>query len=617
MMKIKKYQLISLSVVLLALAAITSIGCANRGNGPQGGPEDKTPPKIVKSTPENGAINHKKPSVEIEFDEIVVLNNAFEKVVVSPPQKEAAEVKALGKKIRVAFQDTLLENTTYTIGFSDAIADNNEGNKLENYSFSFSTGETIDTLEISGILLDAETLNPVGNALVGVHSDLADSAFTTKRFDRIAKTSTNGRFSIKNIKQGSYKLYALNDLSGDFLFDQSEEAIAFLDTVFTPSAESRTLSDTIWKDSVTVDSITTRVETAFLPDSVILHYFKEESQQQYFLRAERKLPYKFSLAFNAPLDTLPIIQPLNFSWNDTILLQISEKRDTLTYWTKDSCITKLDTLNFELFYPKTDSLGVLVNAMDTINLPLRRAKNGSQTTRRRKNNEPEPTTFLAMKSNLSGKFDVYKNVELTFDEPITFVSDTAVSLEKKRDTLWIEQTFALEKADSMGMKFAITQKWDEGATYRLKIDSAAIVANFSGLHTDKYESEFTLKTKEDYATLMLTIEPHTGKEVLELLNESEKVVRAQTAENATVTFQHLDAGKYYLRLFVDENGDQKWTTGNYKKKLQPEKIYYYTKQLELRAYWDFDETWDYTETPILQQKPKEIVKPIDAKAKKN
>ena len=613
---IKHFRFVGRCMLLATVAAAIAIGCANRGGGPQGGPKDETPPRVISSKPDNGAVNHHKPNVEIVFDEIVVLNNAFEKVVVSPPQNQAAEVKAIERKVKVAFQDSLQPNTTYTIDFSDAIVDNNEGNKLVDYSFSFSTGDVIDTLMMSGILIDAYTLNPVSNAIIGIHSDVSDTAFTTKKFDRISKSNPDGLFRVKNIKQDTYRIFALNDLSGDFLFDQSDEAIAFLDTTFVPTAENFTTNDTLWKDSVTIDTVKVNMRTTYKPDSIVLKFFKEKTQRQYFIRAERKLPYKFSLMFNAPLDTLPLIQPINFEWSDNVLTQKSLQGDTLTYWLKDSLMMRTDTLAFVLHYPKTDLQGQLVNESDTLELPVRRDRKPAVTTSKRKKDEKPPMEFIELRSNLTNSFDVYKAIQINFVEPVRLQSDTMLVLEQQVDTLWNALSIKLDSVDEFGMAYKIAHEWKEDATYRLNIDSAAFVAPLSNLHTNKFAYTFKVKTKEDYATLIIDLENFTGKEMLQLLDATEKVLREKKADESTVKFEYLNPGVCYLRLYIDENGDEEWTTGDYKTHRQPEAMYYFPKKIELRAYWDVEEAWNYLATPLLQQKPTDIRKPIDAKAQK-
>lgn len=160
--------------------------CANIGT-PDGGPYDETPPKIVNTSPKYASTNSRTSKVVLEFDENVKLENAAEKVVVSPPQQEQPEISASGKKITVTLLDTLRANTTYTIDFADAIEDNNEGNPMGDYAFTFSTGEKIDTFQVSGNVLDASNLEPIKGILVGLYSvdslaGAADSAFSDSIF---------------------------------------------------------------------------------------------------------------------------------------------------------------------------------------------------------------------------------------------------------------------------------------------------------------------------------------------------------------------------------------------------------------------------------------------------
>ena len=240
----------SLLLVISVVAYLISVSCANRGNGPQGGPKDITPPRPQKSIPDANSLNYKKNRIDIIFDEIVQVQNTFDNIIISPPQKQAPTVKAIGKKISVELQDTLKDETTYTIFFGDVIVDNNEHNVLSGYSFSFATGESIDTLKMSGTLIDAATLNPIAGVMVGIHSDLSDSAFTSKPFDRITKTDKNGNFSITNIRRGKYRIYALDDVGNNYRFNTPDKKIAFSDSIFEPSASTNVVADTVYRDSL-------------------------------------------------------------------------------------------------------------------------------------------------------------------------------------------------------------------------------------------------------------------------------------------------------------------------------------------------------------------------------
>ena len=246
-MKIKKF-----AIYLPVLALL--VACASMGT-PDGGPYDEDPPVLVKAVPALYATNIKEGKVELLFDENIKLVNAFDKVVVSPPQRELPEIKSVGKRVSVELFDTLIPNTTYSVDFGDAIVDNNEGNPYENFAYVFSTGDVVDTLAVSGTVLNAEDLEPIKGMMVGLHSCLDDSAFTTKAFERVSRTDSRGRFTIKGIAPGKYRVYALSDVNQNYLFDQKSEKLAFMDTSVSPFASVAYRSDTIWRDTLTVDTI--------------------------------------------------------------------------------------------------------------------------------------------------------------------------------------------------------------------------------------------------------------------------------------------------------------------------------------------------------------------------
>ena len=233
--------------------ACVIVGCARMGN-PDGGWFDDDPPVVIGSNPADKSTNVKNKKVTILFNEFIKIEDATNKVIVSPPQLEVPEIKAAGKKIIVELQDTLKDNMTYTVDFSDAIVDNNEGNPLGSYTYTFSTGDQIDTLEVSGYVLEASNLEPVKGLLVGLYDDLADSAFKTKPMLRVSRTDSRGHFVIKGIAPGTYRAYALKDLDGNFRFTQKSEMIAFNHQTFEPSWKPDTRVDTVWRDSLYADT---------------------------------------------------------------------------------------------------------------------------------------------------------------------------------------------------------------------------------------------------------------------------------------------------------------------------------------------------------------------------
>ena len=223
---------------------------------PDGGWFDETPPRVIGATPEDRGTNVTSKKVRIFFDEFIKIDNPTEKVIVSPPQIEMPEIKATGKRIEVELKDTLKPNVTYTIDFSDAITDNNEGNPLGNYTYSFSTGSEIDTMEVSGYVLEAENLEPIKGIQVGLYpADAPDSVFRSQPLLRISRTDSRGYFVIKGIAPGSYRAFALQDADGDYTFSQKSEKIGYSHDVFTPSSKPDTRYDTIWQDTLHIDRI--------------------------------------------------------------------------------------------------------------------------------------------------------------------------------------------------------------------------------------------------------------------------------------------------------------------------------------------------------------------------
>ena len=268
---IRDFLKLLIGVILLAII----YSCANIGS-PNGGPYDETPPKFVSSNPIPNQVNYQGKNVEILFDELIQIEKPTENVIITPPQMELPIIRSSGKKAVIELKDSLKPNTTYTIDFTNSIVDNNEKNVFENFSFAFSTGETIDSLEISGVLLNAENLEPMPGITIGLHNNLEDSAFVKVPFLRTSRTNDKGRFTIRNIAPGSYRVFALNDVNRDYKFDQPGEDIAFLDSLIVPSFEFTTRQDTTWKDTLTIDTIRTINYTRFLPDDIELRLFNEK-----------------------------------------------------------------------------------------------------------------------------------------------------------------------------------------------------------------------------------------------------------------------------------------------------------------------------------------------------
>ena len=616
----------------LLMLMIVVYSCASMGN-PDGGPYDEEPPKFVRSTPKPFAINSKEKKVTIEFDEFIKLEKAAEKVVVSPPQLEQPEIKASGRKVVVGLVDSLRPNTTYTIDFADAIVDNNEGNPLGNYAFTFSTGTTIDTMEVSGTVLSASDLEPVKNIQVGLHSDLSDSAFMKKPFDRVSRTDSRGHFSIRGIAPGKYRIYALMDGNQNYLFDSKTEMIAFSDSIIIPAMEDAMRQDTIWKDSLTIDTIKSVGYTRFLPDDIILRAFKEENDRQYLTRSERDKENHFVLTFSARADTLPTLKGLNFDERDAFIIEKTDRNDSICYWIKDSLIYQMDTLEIQMDYLATDTLDRLGPQTDTLFLANKltraereklEAKAAEEKEKERKKKEkkgekiePEPTKFLTLNVDAPSAFDLDRNVYLSFDEPVASIDTAAIHMEIKKDSLWEEIPFLFVSDSVLPRKYEILAEWEPEKEYQLSIDSMAFKGVY-GLHTNKVKQTMKVKKLNEYGTILLNITGADSTAVVELLDGSGKVLRQQriTPQN-TADFYYLNPGtKFYIRLFNDRNGNGVWDTGKYSEHLQPEEVYYFPKVWEMKANFDFEENWNINAVPVEKQKLDEIKKQKPEETKK-
>ena len=616
----------------LLMLMIVVYSCASMGN-PDGGPYDEEAPKFVRSTPKPFAINSKEKKVTIEFDEFIKLEKAAEKVVVSPPQLEQPEIKASGRKVVVGLVDSLRPNTTYTIDFADAIVDNNEGNPLGNYAFTFSTGTTIDTMEVSGTVLSASDLEPVKNIQVGLHSDLSDSAFMKKPFDRVSRTDSRGHFSIRGIAPGKYRIYALMDGNQNYLFDSKTEMIAFSDSIIIPAMEDAMRQDTIWKDSLTIDTIKSVGYTRFLPDDIILRAFKEENDRQYLTRSERDKENHFVLTFSARADTLPTLKGLNFDERDAFIIEKTDRNDSICYWIKDSLIYQMDTLEIQMDYLATDTLDRLVPQTDTLFLANKltraereklEAKAAEEKEKERKKKEkkgekiePEPTKFLTLNVDAPSAFDLDRNVYLSFDEPVASIDTAAIHMEIKKDSLWEEIPFLFVSDSVLPRKYEILAEWEPEKEYQLSIDSMAFKGVY-GLHTNKVKQTMKVKKLNEYGTILLNITGADSTAVVELLDGSGKVLRQQriTPQN-TADFYYLNPGtKFYIRLFNDRNGNGVWDTGKYSEHLQPEEVYYFPKVWEMKANFDFEENWNINAVPVEKQKLDEIKKQKPEETKK-
>ena len=586
--------------------------CANIGN-PSGGPIDKTPPIFMRSNPTPNAVNVKDRKIEIFFDEIVTLKDPSTKIIVSPAQTEMPRMSALGRKVTVELVDSLLPNTTYTIDFSNSIQDNNEGNAIDNFAFAFSTGSVIDSMRVSGYVLDSRTLEPMQSVVVGLQSNLADSAFHKEKLQRVALTNDRGQFTIRNVSPGSYHIFALKDLDRDYKFGNPTEDIAFLDSIIVPSIGSREAADTVYNDLNEIDTIMRATRPAYFPNDILLSMFNEDRKSQYLANNLRVDSTRISLTFAAASDTLPSLSIVgrNDVPDQWYTLERSQTNDTLTYWIRPPHLVSADTLMVATTYLRTDTASNLSWGTDTLKFTFQRQK----AKKKKKNEETdslEQIRFMELHPLANGTQEVYAPLLLQTGTPIERYSREAFHLQRKlqNDTIFYPaeiKSIALRDSTLSRRDLMLKVDWEPGAAYTLAVDSLAIT-DIYGLQTKPLKVDFNVRKMEEYGNIVFNIPAVRDSAIVELLDGTEKIVLRAPVKSHRAELLNLLPGKYYARLFIDRNGNGKYDTGNYDMHLQPEETVYYPGAINLKKNWDVEQTWDIYATPIDKQKPEAIKK---------
>lgn len=684
---------LAVAAISLAVAACASIG------RPQGGPKDETPPEYVRSTPAPGTTNFDRQQIDIVFNENVKVEEVVNKVVVSPAQQNQPAIIANGKHVYVTLKDTLIPDATYTIDFSDAIRDLNEGNILDGFALDFATGDSIDSLRISGMVFDAATLEPAQGMIVGAYRNVADSAITTLRFERITKTNQLGQFTLRNLKKEPYRIFALNDLNRDYHWDRSED-VAFYNAPVIPWTETIEVTDTFVAADGT-DSIVTRQGISYFPNDILLTWFNENYQPQYLRNYSRPEPNKINIEFAAPSDTFPILTVINGDnagrrIGDLSRLEYTANRDTLYYWIEDSAIIRQDSLIIETQYMRTDSTDNLSWSTDTLRFiykltqaqkrEIEKAEKAKANKEKRRLEliekvlktgdsiapadtmpEVEPIKHLDIKALTSSDQDYHRPLKIHFAQPIKSIDQKKISIEWLEDSTWIafEDPIALTP-DTAGniLDYTVSAKWDYGTKYKLQIDSAAITGIYDSISNDKFVHEFTVKSAEDYSTIIFnitsesywpekpydwankdsipvhiadstetvsvtTLEPNDSIEmadsvmtdsiviasadslppiIIQLLSSDDTPVASAKVINGKARFDFVTPDTYYARAFIDVNDNGVWDTGNLLMWKQAEDVFYYPNKIKLKKNWDIEQSWDLFETPLDHQKPYDILK---------
>ena len=595
--------------MLFAFFSSLLYACASQGR-PSGGDYDITPPKFVGSDPEPNTTRFSGNKIKLSFDEYITLEKPNENIIITPPQMQMPTIKGVGRDVTIELKDSLFLNTTYTFDFTNSITDNNEKNVLEGFTFAVSTGDVVDSMIVSGILLNAENLEPMPGILVGLHKNLDDSAFTSIPFNRTSKTSDTGKFWIRNITPGEYRLFALEDQNRNYRYDFPAEALAFEESLVVPSFIPDIHTDTIWKDTLTIDTIYETHYNRFIPDDIVLYYFTDQYTTQYFSKSERPTDRQFILHFNSDEGFPPTV----YLMRDDLSKEENEKpwfireytpdKKSIIYWITDSLVYQQDTLRMEMNYLAHDSLINLIPHTDTLQLTLRR----SAAPKKEKDKDgQEKIEFLGVKVEPSGTIDIFDTLKITFNEPIVNLDPSKLKISQKVDTIWEERSFPIVQDSLNPRLYYIQNQWGFGQEFQVNIDSAEIHSVY-GKWNDSLNFKWKIRPMDEYGDIYIKISGNDYNGFGELLNSSDKVVKTTPLINGELIFENVKPAKYYLRYIDDSNENGKWDSGSYNEKKQPEKVYYFESFFEIRKLLEIEHSWNIKAIPRTKQKPLDITK---------
>ena len=525
---------------ILSLAIVS--GCAKRGS-PTGGPIDSIPPVLVNANPKLNSTNFDSEEIRLTFDEFVKLDKVQDQLIISPPvEKSAYEIKPLTgvtKKVFLKLIDTLDANTTYTINFGNSIKDNNENNPLTFFSYTFSTGETIDSLYVKGNISDAYDM--VTDEYVSIHlyridSTLNDSIIFNKRPTYISNSLDSTSYTFKNLRQGKYLIVAMKDVDNNYFFDPFYDKIGFIDSLIT-----------LPKDSI-----------------IDFKLFKEETEliwdKPHFLNSEKiGFGYYGKLDFNKLVIDSSLPDSVEYTFTKDI------EKDTIYLWlTKNS----FDSLNFNLIEKDTTKL----------------------TTVKFDRKRDTLIDSLSISAKTANVIHLRESFKLTSNIPIKKIEDSLISI-KDIDSISVPfATLLNDNLDEIDIKFEVSPS----DNYRIFILPEAI-RDIKGVTNDSLQFNLVSQALEDYGNIYLdVIRNSQSKFILHLLNSSGDVIREynNVNQNLTFNFDYIRPGKYTFRLIEDSNNNNVWDTGNYLKRVKPEPVYYFPSELEVRANWDLNETFD-------------------------
>jgi hypothetical protein len=529
------------------MAALVLFGCANMQR-PQGGPRDLTPPKLLKATPENMTRNFKAKEITLEFDEFYKLTNQYQEISISPAQEKLPEYKVRKRSLVIDFKDSLQKNTTYVINFGKAIVDVNESNPVKNFTYVFSTGPHIDSLSISGTVNNSTTQEKEKEATVLLFPLSKDTAFYKKKKPSIfATTDSSGNFSLNNLAEGKYRVYALKEAAPNKIYDNEAEMVAFI------------------KDTINLTTDTSNIQ---------LNLFVQEPENFRFIERRFDKDGKILMTFNRRLinPSINIISPA--ALNNQKIVEFGAR--------KDSALVYMRNMDF-------DSLKLAIaennKPIDTLVLRKNRKENFQKDVKIDLNlgtgNKLKPGTDLALTANL----------------PVEEINPALFTLREDSATV---NNFTIVKDTTLARRVLFKYRWKQNVSYELTLDDAALTTIF-GNKSKKGVLKFTVDKPENYSvlTIKVTVPEPNRSYVFELMRDEKTVLRTDViTKNTSLVYNNYITGKYRVRVTYDNNKNGRWDSGNIRLKRQPENMWLYDKEISLRPNWEAEEAIIIPKEPV-------------------
>ena len=606
------FRLLPFGLVFTVLLSSLFHNCANIVP-PTGGPKDSIPPKIMGSNPPMYSTEILPSRITITFDEFIELRNLQQQFLISPPQAEPPEIRQRGRLLTIDFKSELEPFTTYTLNFGNAVVDLNEGNILSNFEFVFSTGETIDSLTITGKVFNALEKKSEENVTVMLYPNHGDSVPIKEIPLYVTRTDKEGNFKLRHLRADTFKLFALVDVNNNYLYDRpGSEAIAFLDTLIFPTGAdfiTQMLADTAQIKQDTIPNRRAAPEGEAPDDhhhdhdaeheheeeiqkepAIVLRLFTEDVTKQYISSATRPERNRLFFTLNRPSRQEPEIRTLNFSTEEAWkVFESSPKNDTVHIWITDTLVTKLDSIQLEIsfFDEKPDSVYTLY---DTIQFRFADvAERASQGLRR-----PAAGAEVPFSINLRNNETLELNKTITFSSrrPVADLDTSKIELTEIIDSIVNQVPYNLEQHPLYPRRFLLKTSLKEDNEYKLFVLPAAFTDIYNHIN-DTIQIDFKTQKETAYGSLLLDVKNNTPSVILQLLDDKNNVLKEYfISEDTKIDYRFLKPQKYRLRAIYDRNNNGKWDTGNYLLGLQPEEVVLFKEDITIRAAWELELSWE-------------------------